>query len=293
MRRMGGMRGTRIRLRIRFWFGQQIRFALLLFIVIAVCILEVNIIYTYQNLEDIDKFRTISIDQNLWQELEEECGEKTPEFYEELTIRMLQTGFSPVSKKRNLPGFFYKTGILKSKYIEYKKMYQTILKDIECFPVAEDVKGGETTGFDDSWGGARTYGGKRKHEGTDIMTSNNKRGYFPVISMTDGVVEKQGWLPKGGYRIGIRSPEGGYYYYAHLHSYAKGMHEGRTVRKGQMLGMMGDTGYSEIEGTVGNFDVHLHVGIYLDYMGQEMSVNPYYILKYYEDKKVKFCFKNE
>ena len=43
------------------------------------------------------------------------------------------------------------------------------------------------------------------HEGCDIMAGNNERGYFPIVSMTDGVVERIGWLEKGGYRIGIRS----------------------------------------------------------------------------------------
>lgn len=281
------------RIRIRAGFKQRMLSICLFFAVIIICIMEQNVIKTYQVIRNVDSFRTFQIDTKLWQELEEKYGRKTPEFYDKLTICMLQTGFHPDRNPKNLPGFFYKTGILRSKYMEYKNMYQTILEDIECFPVGEDIQGGETTSFDDSWGGVRTYGGKRKHEGTDIMTSNNKRGYFPVISMTDGVVEKQGWLPKGGYRIGVRSPEGGYYYYAHLHSYAKGMKEGKTVRKGELLGLMGDTGYSEIEGTVGNFSVHLHMGIYLDYKGEEMSVNPYYILKYYEDKKVKFCFKNE
>ena len=44
----------------------------------------------------------------------------------------------------------------------------------------------------------------------------DERGLFPVLSMTDGVVEKKGWLPQGGYRLGIRSDGGIYYYYAHL-----------------------------------------------------------------------------
>lgn len=285
---MRKMRGIRSRTRIR----QRMLSVCLFSAIIVVCIIEQNRIMAYQNIRNIDDFRTFQIEPGLWKELEETCGRKTPEFYDRLTIHMLKTCFKPAQNKKYLPGFFYKIGILKPLYIEYKNMYQTVLKDVECFPVAEDVMGGETVSFEDSWGGIRTYGGKRSHEGTDIMTTNNERGYFPVISMTDGVVEKQGWLPKGGYRLGIRSPEGGYYYYAHLHSYAEGIHEGKTVRKGEMIGMMGDTGYSEVEGTVGNFDVHLHMGIYLDYKGEEMSVNPYFILKHYENKKVKFCFKN-
>lgn len=48
-----------------------------------------------------------------------------------------------------------------------------------------------------------------------------------------------------------------------------------------LLGFMGDTGYSEIEGTTGNFATHLHLGIYLnDENGKEFSVNSFPMLQY-------------
>ena len=88
----------------------------------------------------------------------------------------------------------------------------------------------------------RTYKEERGHEGTDIMSSENKRGVLPVISITDGVVQNKCWLELGGYRIGIRSPHGAYFYYAHLDSYAD-IEEGDEVKAGDLLGFMGDTGY--------------------------------------------------
>ena len=133
--------------------------------------------------------------------------------------------------------------------------------------------------FSDSWNYKRTYGGDRRHEGCDIMAEINERGRYPVVSMTDGVVEHMGWLELGGYRIGIRSENGGYFYYAHLCDYASNLKEGDTVYAGQYLGTMGDTGYSKVEGTTGNFDVHLHISIYVTYNNVEYSINPYYILK--------------
>ena len=63
-----------------------------------------------------------------------------------------------------------------------------------------------------------------------------------IVSMTDGVVQSKGWLPKGGYRIGILAPSGGYFYYAHLDSYAD-IKEGDRVKAGDVIGFMGDTGY--------------------------------------------------
>ena len=68
--------------------------------------------------------------------------------------------------------------------------------------------------------------------------------------MTSGTVAKIGWLPLGGYRIGIRASHGGYFYYAHLASYEKNFQIGEPVKAGQILGYMGDTGYGE-EGTAG------------------------------------------
>ena len=125
----------------------------------------------------------------------------------------------------------------------------------------------------------RTYGGKRGHEGTDLMPPTNQRGFYPVFSATAGTVEHMGWLQKGGWRIGIRSEQGGYFYYAHLSEYAPGMEEGKTVEAGEMLGYMGDSGYGE-EGTVGQFAVHLNFGIYIQTAdGREVSVDPYWILK--------------
>lgn len=131
----------------------------------------------------------------------------------------------------------------------------------------------------------RTYGGQRGHEGTDLMPPENIAGYYPVVSMTDGVVEKIGWLPKGGWRIGIRSPSGGYFYYAHLDSYSRSYGVGDRISAGEVLGTMGDTGYGE-EGTRGKFAVHLHLGIYIhteEY--EELSVNPYWVLRWAEQMR--------
>ena len=156
-----------------------------------------------------------------------------------------------------------------------------IRADFQIFPIPESTLHPKyTVSYEDSWMTARSFGGERGHEGTDLMLSPDRRGIFPVLSMTDGVVEKQGWLPQGGYRLGIRSDRGIYYYYAHLYDYAEGIEEGTIVVSGQLLGFAGDTGYSNIEGTVGNFPVHLHVGIYYnDTKGQETAVNPYPFLQ--------------
>ena len=153
---------------------------------------------------------------------------------------------------------------------------RVLLQEITCFPVRQDAMGEETYFYENSYGQARTYGGKRRHEGIDIMTSNNQPGYFQIQTVCDGVVEKTGWLPLGGYRVGIRSKAGYYYYYAHLDRYAKGIVPGKKVSAGELIGYMGNTGYGA-EGTKGKFAVHLHFGIYAP---GEKSINPYYMLQY-------------
>ncbi len=168
-----------------------------------------------------------------------------------------------------------------------KALLRNVEREITYFPVPESAKKPSlTTSFVDTWQAERNYKGKRGHEGTDIMASENIRGLYPVVSMTDGTVVNIGWLDKGGYRIGITSNSGTYYYYAHLDSYAD-VSEGDEVEAGQLLGYMGDSGYGP-EGTKGQFAVHLHMGIYLYLDGEEISLNPYYVLQALESRKLKY-----
>ena len=162
----------------------------------------------------------------------------------------------------------------KEEFLLLQKAYEAVWSDVSCFPVS----GGKIS-FEDSFGEPRDYGGSRIHEGTDLFGEIKEPGYYPVCSMTDGTVEKVGWLPLGGYRIGIRAPSGGYFYYAHLSEYDRNFQEGEPVQAGDILGYMGDTGYGQ-EGTRGRFPVHLHLGIYIrtPWM-EEMSVNPYHVLR--------------
>ena len=138
-------------------------------------------------------------------------------------------------------------------------------------------------GFDDGYGEGRSYGGSRRHEGIDIMAVDADAGELEVQSVSDGTVEQMGWLELGGYRVGIRSPGGLYFYYAHLDSYAAGLQKGDTVKAGTLLGYMGDTGYGQ-EGTRGKFPVHLHFGVYYDKNGEEKTIDPYRLLRCLETK---------
>jgi len=119
-------------------------------------------------------------------------------------------------------------------------------------PLTIPVQGIARNKIVDTWGQARG-GGTRPHHGTDIMAA----GGTPVIAAADGTVEKL-FFSNGGGGISLyeRSPDRLWqYYYAHLQSYAVGVHEGQIVHAGELLGYVGDTGNA---GT-GNF--HLHFGM--------------------------------
>lgn len=170
------------------------------------------------------------------------------------------------------------------KFNQLKKLYTGLFEDLKYFPVPRSSESKKWVNYINSWYYERTYGGNRRHEGVDIMAKNNTPGIYPVISATNGTVTNIGWLELGGYRIGITSENGLYYYYAHLDSYADGIKEGDSIKAGQLLGFMGNTGYSKVEGTKGKFDVHLHFGIYYKDEMTETALNPYYLLKILENK---------
>lgn len=176
--------------------------------------------------------------------------------------------------------FFQHPTVDKKLTTLYKKRLETMLEEITYFPISKEFQKEVT--YENSWGHNRSYGGDRTHEGTDLMYQKNKAGIVPVVSVCDGTVENIGWLTLGGYRVGIRSKNGNYYYYAHLHSYNPNLSINTQVSAGTFLGMMGNTGYGS-EGTTGKFPVHLHFGIYVrKKSGLEESVNSYWVLKWIE-----------
>jgi murein DD-endopeptidase MepM/ murein hydrolase activator NlpD len=124
----------------------------------------------------------------------------------------------------------------------------------------------------DTYSAARSGG--RVHDANDIMAP---RGTL-VVAAAPGTVEKL-FFSRGGGGITayVRSPDGQWqYYYAHLDSYAPGLHEGQQVRQGDPIGHVGSTGDASPEAP------HLHFAINLMGPGQRWwqgsPVNPYPLL---------------
>lgn len=181
-------------------------------------------------------------------------------------------------------GFFRENLKDNTAFDELADYYKVLFADIQVFPLDRGEDNSIKFTFGDTWSELRNYGGNRRHEGTDIFPTENISGKYRVISASDGVVERIGWLEKGGYRVGIRTPHGAYLYYAHLDSYAEELELGDSVNAGDFLGFMGDSGYG-LEGTKGMFPVHLHFGMYIDAVPGEISVNPYSTICYLENKQ--------
>jgi murein DD-endopeptidase MepM/ murein hydrolase activator NlpD len=107
------------------------------------------------------------------------------------------------------------------------------------------------------------------HEGIDITAEPGT----PVISMTNGVVERVGWTFYSGLRVGVRGPDGRYYFYAHLSRTAPDVRVSVPVSSGSVLGAVGNSGYGP-PGRRDMFSAHLHFGI----EGPGGWVNPYPVI---------------
>lgn len=139
----------------------------------------------------------------------------------------------------------------------------------------------------DDFGAERNYKEQTRHKGNDTIADEG----VPLVSMTDGVLERVGWNEHGGYRIGVRASSGAYFYYAHMEEYgweiAEGdLRKGDRIKAGQLLGYVGDTGYGP-EGTQGKFINHLHlqIGVKLEDYEGDFWFNPYNAMMMKEDEK--------
>lgn len=82
-------------------------------------------------------------------------------------------------------------------------------------------------------------GSSRRHEAIDILSPSGT----DVLAADDGKVAKIFTSAAGGLTLYQFDPSETFvYYYAHLDSYAPGLKEGATLRKGDVVGTVGTTG---------------------------------------------------
>lgn len=159
---------------------------------------------------------------------------------------------------------------------------------VAVFPLPERY----ADSYSNDWGAARVQG---SHEGTDIFAPEGT----PIRSVTAGTVSRtfgsggNGWNNLGGYTVMIEAAydvgpvqRGDRLYYAHMNG-PTALEPGDTVRAGQKIGSVGDTGQGP-PGTRGKFEPHLHLGWYAGWGFLEPdragaasgAINPYPLLRW-------------
>lgn len=158
---------------------------------------------------------------------------------------------------------------------------------VTAFPLPERYAGS----YSNDWGAARVQG---EHEGTDVLAPQGT----PIRSVTAGTVSRavgsggDGWNTLGRYTVMIEAAydvgpvrAGDRLYYAHMNG-PTALEPGDTVRAGQKIGEVGDTGQGP-PGTRGKFESHLHLGWYAGWGFLEPdrseagsgAMNPYTLLR--------------
>jgi murein DD-endopeptidase MepM/ murein hydrolase activator NlpD len=89
----------------------------------------------------------------------------------------------------------------------------------------------------DDWHACRD-GCRRLHQGLDIFARHGT----PLVAVTDGTVTRKGMGGLAGISVEIQDARGVQYFYAHLSRWADGLREGMQVRRGQVVGYVGNTG---------------------------------------------------
>jgi peptidoglycan LD-endopeptidase LytH len=120
----------------------------------------------------------------------------------------------------------------------------------------------------------QSRGRGRRHDAIDIMAARGT----PVLAVADGTVMKLFRSGRGGITLYHLAPDGRtIYYYAHLDRYAAGIAEKQALRRGQLLGYVGNTG----DAGPGNYHLHFEVSTMVapgQYWGGT-SQNPYPLLR--------------
>ena len=124
----------------------------------------------------------------------------------------------------------------------------------------------------DTFADARSEG--RVHDAIDIPAPAGT----PVLAAADGEIVKLFQSERGGTTIyQLSSDRKLVYYYAHLQRYADGLVVGKSVKQGEVIAYVGDTGNA---GT-GNFHLHFSIAIVADpkRYWEGTNINPYPLLR--------------
>lgn len=124
----------------------------------------------------------------------------------------------------------------------------------------------------DTFNDARSEG--RVHNAIDIMAPAGT----PIVAVADGEIAKFFDSERGGITIYQYSPDRRFvYYYAHLQKRADNIKEKDFIKRGTVIGYVGDTGNAG----AGNYHLHFSIAILKDptRYWEGTDINPYQLLK--------------
>jgi len=246
------------------------RFFSLLLVVLCISVLLSG--YTQEQKQDHIKWIDFKVNADILTRAYKADPKHVPELLSYIALRNGNSWGNKANDIKNLNAVIKDRTLLDkyhdNKYYKYYlDSYRAILGGVI------DLETGKLTGFHpiakgfwyscfDDFGNSRGYGYKRRHLGHDLFGSIGA----PIIAVESGTVTELGWNRYGGWRIGIRSDDTlKYYYYAHLRKdrpFAANIQKGGKVTAGQVIGYLGNTGYSNKENVnMKQGKPHLHFGI--------------------------------
>ncbi len=113
----------------------------------------------------------------------------------------------------------------------------------------------------DTFGAARDGG--RRHEGIDIFAPCGT----PVIAIADGAI-KRGWHPRAGRYVRLETDSVRSFYYAHLEAWSARARDSDFVRRGEVIGYVGNSRNAR------STRCHLHFEV----RENDVAVNPFPLL---------------
>jgi murein DD-endopeptidase MepM/ murein hydrolase activator NlpD len=147
----------------------------------------------------------------------------------------------------------------------------TYLRSVAAMHLLLPVSGVQTRQLRDTYREARSGG--REHDAIDISAPRGT----PVIAATDGTILRLHQGSLGGNSIYQLAPDGRTrFYYAHLDRYAEGLHPGQEVKRGDVIGYVGDTGNAAPGDTHLHFSIAILQDVHRWWEGH--NLNPYPIL---------------
>lgn len=143
---------------------------------------------------------------------------------------------------------------------------------LRAIPLEMPVAGVRRTALRDSYAEGRSEG--RVHQAIDIFAPLGT----PVVAAADGRILRFDEGARGGNSIYQLATDGRTrFYYAHLSRYASGLKAGDAVRRGQVIGYVGDTGNAQ----PGDYQLHFSIAVLrsLRRWWEGDNLNPYPYLR--------------